>query len=38
LLGVEPLELAGGHFPMLEHTELLADALERVSSGSDRSQ
>jgi pimeloyl-ACP methyl ester carboxylesterase len=38
LLGVEPLELPGGHFPMLEHTELLADALERVSSCSDRSQ
>jgi pimeloyl-ACP methyl ester carboxylesterase len=32
LVGVEPLELPGGHFPMLEHTEILADTLERISS------
>jgi pimeloyl-ACP methyl ester carboxylesterase len=31
LLGVEPIELPGGHFPMLEHPALLADALETVS-------
>jgi len=31
LLGVEPVELPGGHFPMLEHPSLLADALEQVS-------
>jgi pimeloyl-ACP methyl ester carboxylesterase len=31
LLGVEPIGLPGGHFPMLEHPALLADALETVS-------
>jgi pimeloyl-ACP methyl ester carboxylesterase len=31
LLGVEPIELPGGHFPMLEHPARLADALETVS-------
>ncbi|MGZ4325030.1 MAG: alpha/beta fold hydrolase [Solirubrobacteraceae bacterium] len=31
LLGVEPLELPGGHFPMLEHPALLAEVLEHVS-------
>lgn len=31
LLNVEPVELPGGHFPMLEHPEMLADALEQVS-------
>lgn len=30
LLGVEPVELPGGHFPMLEHPLLLADALEQA--------
>jgi pimeloyl-ACP methyl ester carboxylesterase len=29
MLGVEPRELPGGHFPMLEHPALLADELER---------
>ena len=29
MLGVEAIELPGGHFPMLEHPSLLADALER---------
>ena len=38
LLGVEPLELPGGHFPMLEHPALLADALERVSGCAGGSQ
>jgi len=31
LLGVEPIELPGGHFPMLEHPATLADVLETVS-------
>ncbi len=31
LVGVEPVELPGGHFPMLEHPTLLADLLERIS-------
>lgn len=30
LLGVEPVELPGGHFPMLEQPAALADALERL--------
>lgn len=30
LLGVEPVELRGGHFPMLEQPAALADALERL--------
>jgi len=29
LLGVDPIELPGGHFPMLEHPALLANTLER---------
>ena len=29
-LGVEPLELDGGHFPMLDRPEELADVLERI--------
>lgn len=32
LLGVDAIELPGGHFPMLEHPATLADILERVSS------
>lgn len=32
MLQVEPVELPGGHFPMLEHPELLADALETVAA------
>jgi pimeloyl-ACP methyl ester carboxylesterase len=32
LLGAEPIELPGGHFPMLEHPAVLADVLETVSS------
>jgi pimeloyl-ACP methyl ester carboxylesterase len=31
LLGVEPIELPGGHFPMLEHPAALADVLETAS-------
>ena len=30
-MGVEPIELPGGHFPMLESPALLAGVLERVS-------
>ena len=33
LLDVEPIELPGGHFPMLENPTLLADVLERVGDG-----
>jgi pimeloyl-ACP methyl ester carboxylesterase len=31
LLGVEAIELPGGHFPMLEHPPMIADGLEQVS-------
>ena len=31
LLDIEPTELPGGHFPMLEHPALLADILERFA-------
>ena len=37
LLGVEPIELPGGHFPMLERPATLADVLETVS-GDQRSR
>jgi hypothetical protein len=30
VLGVEPIELAGGHFPMVERPRELADVLERL--------
>ncbi len=32
LLGVEPIEIPGGHFPMAEDPERLADVLDRVAS------
>jgi len=32
VLGVEPLELPGGHFPMFEHPERLADVLETLAA------
>ena len=32
-LGVEPVELDAGHFPMITEPEALADALDAVSSG-----
>ena len=38
LLGVEPIEIAGGHFPMVEDPEALADLLDRLArehSGTD---
>jgi pimeloyl-ACP methyl ester carboxylesterase len=31
-LGVEPVELPSGHFPMITHPELLADALAKLDS------
>jgi pimeloyl-ACP methyl ester carboxylesterase len=31
-LGVEPVELPSGHFPMISHPELLADALAQLDS------
>jgi pimeloyl-ACP methyl ester carboxylesterase len=31
LLGVDPIELPGGHFPMLEHPATLADLLEALA-------
>lgn len=31
-LGVEPIELPTGHFPMITHPELLADALAQLDS------
>ncbi len=34
LLGLEAIELPGGHFPMLEHPAILADILEQISSES----
>lgn len=34
LLGIEPIEIAGGHFPMVEDPESLADLLDRLAAGS----
>jgi pimeloyl-ACP methyl ester carboxylesterase len=31
LLRVEPIEIPGGHFPMLEHPNALADLLDRLA-------
>ena len=31
-LGVEPIELPSGHFPMITHPEPLADALAQLDS------
>jgi pimeloyl-ACP methyl ester carboxylesterase len=31
LLGIEPIELPGGHFPMLERPDSLADLLDRLA-------
>ena len=33
LLGVEPIEIPGGHFPMLEDPERLAELLDRLVGG-----
>ena len=32
LIGVEPIEIRGGHFPMLEDPDALADLLDRLAS------
>ena len=32
LLGVEPIEISGGHFPMVEAPDALADLLDRLAS------
>jgi pimeloyl-ACP methyl ester carboxylesterase len=31
LLGIEPIEIPGGHFPMAEDPEGLADLLDRLA-------
>jgi pimeloyl-ACP methyl ester carboxylesterase len=36
LLGIEPIEISGGHFPMVEDPEAVAGVLDRVSSASTR--
>ena len=33
LFGVEPIEIPGGHFPMVEDPDSLAELLDRVGSG-----
>jgi pimeloyl-ACP methyl ester carboxylesterase len=37
LLGVEPIELPGGHFPMVEDPARLAEVLDRLAAASDPS-
>ena len=32
VLGVEPIAISGGHFPMVENPDLLADLLDRLAS------
>ena len=36
LLGIEPIEIPGGHFPMAEDPEALADLLDRLATRSRR--
>ena len=31
LLGIQPIEIPGGHFPMLEDPDALADLLHRLA-------
>ena len=31
LLGIEPIEIPGGHFPMVEDPDALADLLDRLA-------
>ena len=31
LLGVEPIEIPGGHFPMVEDPDALSDLLDRLA-------
>jgi hypothetical protein len=33
VLAIEPIEIAGGHFPMVEDPAALAELLDRVGSG-----
>jgi pimeloyl-ACP methyl ester carboxylesterase len=33
LIGVEPIEIPGGHFPMAEDPEALAELLDRIAAG-----
>jgi pimeloyl-ACP methyl ester carboxylesterase len=33
LLGIEPIEIPGGHFPMVEDPDALGDLLDRLASG-----
>jgi pimeloyl-ACP methyl ester carboxylesterase len=34
LLGIDPIEIPGGHFPMAEDPEALADLLDRLTPSS----
>ncbi len=36
LLGVEPIEIPGGHFPMVEDPEALAEVLDRLAADAER--
>jgi hypothetical protein len=33
LLGVEPIEIRSGHFPMVEDPDALAEILDRLAEG-----
>jgi pimeloyl-ACP methyl ester carboxylesterase len=33
LLGVDPIQIPGGHFPMAEDPEALAELLDRLAAG-----
>ena len=33
VFGIEPIEIPGGHFPMAEDPDALADLLDRVAAG-----
>lgn len=37
LLGIEPIEIQGGHFPMLEDPAALAELLDRLAAEHERS-
>ena len=37
LLGIEPVEIPGGHFPMLEDPAALAELLDRLAAAPDGS-
>jgi pimeloyl-ACP methyl ester carboxylesterase len=38
VLGVEPIEIPGGHFPMLEDPDSLAELLDRLARERDASE